>query len=38
MGENKFNADINSDVSYHIVSKDVNSPANNNAQLTKEID
>ena len=38
MGKDKFNADINSDVSYHMVSKDVNNPANNNAQLTKELD
>ncbi len=37
MGQDIFNADINSDVKFHMVSKEVNNPTNNNAQLTKEI-
>ena len=37
MGEDKFDSEINSDVRFHIVSKEVNSPMHNHAQLTKEI-
>ena len=38
MGEDKFDSEINSDVRFHIVSKEVNSPMHNHAKLTKEID
>ena len=37
MGEDKFDSEINADVSFHMVSKDVNIPSNNYAELTKEI-
>ena len=38
MGKDIFDSEINADVSFHKVSKEVNSPTNNHAQLTKQID
>jgi hypothetical protein len=37
MGQDIFDAEINSDVKFYMVSKEVNNPANNYAQITKEV-